>query len=204
MVSEQENFDQRSQEGRGSTPKPDPTVLTTEALLREISALRTLIDQRISATESLFETKILLGREGGAGLKELLTSKIDDLEKMLGERYATQTKALDAAFVAQQTAVATQFEASEKAIEKANAATEKRFDSMSELLSQQSLSLDRRITEIKTIVDKGFTGVETRQVGIGEKREDSRANVAIMISVGVGVLSIIAMFVTTMIIVAHH
>lgn len=85
METDQEEFDRRSRErgsgiGSGnSTPKPDPTVLTTEALLREINTLRTLIDQRINATESLFETKIVAGREGGLALRDYFTQEVAGL-----------------------------------------------------------------------------------------------------------------------------
>jgi hypothetical protein len=217
MSDEQAEFNERSQTGRGSTPTPDPTILTTEALLREIAALRTVLDQRISATEQLFETKILLGREGGSALKELFESKLDAMQVMLNERYGTQTKALDAAFVAQQAAVATSFDASEKAmaaallaakeaVEKANVATEKRFDAVNELVGQLNQAtgllipraeaearigdLDRRVGDIKSIIDKGFTGVDVRHEGSGEllnMRADSRGTWALVVA-GVSVL----------------
>jgi len=116
-------------------------------------------------------------------------ASLDSLREMLNERYQTQTKALDAAFVAQQAAVATSFDASEKAmaaallaakeaVDKAAVSTEKRFDNVTELLSQQNramagllpraesearvTALDARLTDIKSTVDKGFTGSDTR------------------------------------------
>ena len=69
-----------------------------------------------------------------------LQQQINDLEKLLSERYATQTKALDAALlaqqastreaqVAQQTAMHTALASAEKAVDKAAAATDKRFES---------------------------------------------------------------------------
>lgn len=147
MASEQEQFDERSRKDQNSTPKPDPTALTSEALKDAIVSLRTLIDQRINATEQLFEQKIASGVQGGLAFKELFASQVADLREVLNERYATQTKALDAAFLAQQAAVATSFDASEKAmaaallaakeaVEKANLANEKRFDSVNEFRAQ--------------------------------------------------------------------
>jgi hypothetical protein len=156
-------------------PVPDPTVLTTEALLREISALRAMIDQRIDATERLFETKIILGREGGMALKELTEAKLADMRDLLQERYATQTKALDAAFLAQQAAVATSFNASEKAmaaallaakeaVEKANAANDKRFDSVNAFRSQLA---DIQTTLVpRNEADAKFSAYESRLTDI--------------------------------------
>lgn len=87
-------------------------------------------------------------------LKELVDAKFAaldvahrDLQNMLQERYATQTKALDAAFLAQQTAMRTALEAAEKAVQtalvsaekavgKAEVAAEKRFESVNEFRAQ--------------------------------------------------------------------
>jgi len=188
-------------------PVPDPTVLTTEALLREIAALRTLIDQRISATEQLFETKIQLGREGGMALKELVETKFGDLRELLNERYATQTKALDAAFLAQQAAVATSFDASEKAmaaallaakeaVEKANLANEKRFDSVNEFRAQLSdiittllprneaevrfTALDARVTENKNNIALVSSTVAAETAAVSGRYKGSKENMAAM------------------------
>ncbi len=60
-----------------------------------------------------------------ATLLKVVEQKIDDLEKLLDERYRTQTKATDAAFVAQQTAMKTAFDAADKAVQAALAAAEK-------------------------------------------------------------------------------
>jgi hypothetical protein len=70
-----------------------------------------------------------------------------DLREMLNERYAIQTKALDATFLAQQTAMRTALEAAEKAVQtalvsaekavaKAEVAAEKRFESVNEFRAQ--------------------------------------------------------------------
>jgi hypothetical protein len=221
MDNEQADFERRSGDGKGSTPNPDPTTLTTEMTMREIASLRTLIDQRINATEQLFEQKIISGIQGGLALKELTASQIADMREVLNERYQTQTKALDAAFVAQQAAVATSFDASEKAmaaallaakeaVEKANVAAEKRFDALNELVSQANSSanlllpraeaearisaLDARLTDIKGIVDRGFTGMDVRRDASMEGsasglagRNESRGTWALVIA-GVSVL----------------
>jgi len=80
-------------------------------------------------------------------LTEHVAAQNRDLQHMLGERYATQTKAVDAAFLAQQTAmqtaltaaeraVATALLSAEKAVSKAEAAAEKRFESVNEFRGQ--------------------------------------------------------------------
>jgi hypothetical protein len=93
--TEQEKFDGRSHKDETSTPKPDPTALTSEALKDAIGSLRTLIDQRINSATELFDTKIQLGREGGMALKELFEQRAELSMKMLDERYATQCVSAD-------------------------------------------------------------------------------------------------------------
>lgn len=214
MVTEQESFNRRSDDDVGSTPKPDPTTLTSEALKDAISGLRTLIDQRISATETLFETKIALGREGGEALKELLTAQLTDLKDGIQQfrdevkvLFGAAAELLEEKFEGRDKALLAALEAAKEAVEKANVATEKRFDALTLTLSQLNASmgvllpraeaesrigdLDRRVSEIKSTVDKGFTGVDVRQMAGGEQRDiraDSRGGIAIMISVGTAVL----------------
>lgn len=62
--------------------------------------------------------------------------QLSDLRTLLDERYATQTKALDAAFMAAEKAVQTALESAEKAVTKAETAAEKRFESVNEFRGQ--------------------------------------------------------------------
>lgn len=85
--------------------------------------------------------------------------QINDLRESLNERYATQTKAVDAAFsaaeIARQTAriedqraVATALLSAEKAVTKAEIAAEKRFESVNEFraqLADQALTFVSRV-----------------------------------------------------------
>jgi hypothetical protein len=147
MATDQGEFDDRSQEGRGSTPKPDPTVLTTEALLREIGALRTLIDQRIAATELLFDTKIMLGREGGMSLRELLEEKLASVrtqfelvERQRQEQKSDSAQAIVTAMAASDKAIGEQADAVEMMMKKSSATLQEKFisvDTQFELIERQ-------------------------------------------------------------------
>jgi hypothetical protein len=219
MPTEQENFDQRSQEGRLSTPKPDPTVLTTEMTMREIAALRTLIGERISATEKLFDTKIQLGREGGMALKELFAIQFTDLKDQISANIEARSELLQENFDGRDKALVAALQAAKEAVDKANEATEKRFDALNEVLSglngviallipraeaeSRMSDLDRRIGDVKEAVDKGFTGVNVRDAtgrevvsSTLENRADQRANYAIIIAV-VGTLATMALILVT-------
>lgn len=81
-------------------------------------------------------------------LRASLRQQIEDLQRLLDERYATQTKALDAAFVAAEKAVATALDSAEKAVAKAETAAERRFEAVNEFrgqLADQAATLMPRI-----------------------------------------------------------
>ena len=120
-------------------PVPDPTTLTTAALVREIAHLRELIDGKFEARQALLHDR--------GTLIDQRFHTVGDLQKEADlryqQRFEAQTKALDAAFLAQQTAVQaalsaaekgvqTALVAAEKAVTKAETAAEKRFDAISE------------------------------------------------------------------------
>jgi hypothetical protein len=254
MPDGQEAFDRASQYQGYSTPKPDPTLLTTEQLMREITrlessvalhletakaelggqialteerfgALRRALDERYATQQFAIQIASTSAEKAKEDAKELFEAKLESMREMLNERYATQTKALDAAFLAQQAAVATSFDASEKAmaaallaakeaVEKANVANDKRFDAVNEFRQQLAdmqntliprneadakfSSIEARLIDMKSTVDKGFTGVNVRRTTSGEGREESRANMAMIIAVISVALSMVFTLVTVL------
>jgi hypothetical protein len=112
-------------------------------------------------------------------LKVYFEGQLRDLRVALDERYATQTKATDAAFVAQQTAMKTAFDAADKAVQaalaaakeastKAEVAADKRFEATNEFraqLSDQARTFMPRLeyeTSHKALTDKLDTGLQQR------------------------------------------
>jgi uncharacterized tellurite resistance protein B-like protein len=91
-----------------TVPRPDPTKLTSEAV-------------RAATTQFRLEM---------AKAQELQETKLEALKDLLDERYATQTKALDAAFVAAEKAVKTALDSAETAVRKAETANERRFETV--------------------------------------------------------------------------
>lgn len=171
-------------------PIPDPTILTTEALLREISTLKTLIEQHINDNEELFDTKLQLARENSAALKELIEAKL---------------------------------EASQKAVTTANVANEKRFESVNEFRAQLNdmirvllprseadaklAALDARTADNKdaiAILVAQLAGNTGTDAGVQQSRNDLRANIAIGISVGMGLLTMVTMIIVNAIHIAGH
>jgi hypothetical protein len=87
--------------GKGSTPRPDPTLLTTAALTREISSLKELIITRLEMmdrAQTLFETNLTrvptIVDTQIQHLKELLQTASDLKKNALEERFSGMDRAI--------------------------------------------------------------------------------------------------------------
>lgn len=166
----------------GNIPIPDPSILTTEALKREIYHLRELLEQKMEETNTRYQ-----------------------------QRFEAQTKALDAAFLAQQTAVQAALSAaekgvqtamvsSEKAVTKAENAAEKRFDAIAEFraafsdLVNQQMPRKEAETRLGSITEK----VDSRLADFNLKLDELRgfSSKAFLVAGISLVISSISMFVT--------
>jgi hypothetical protein len=122
----------------GSRPDPDPTLLTTAALQREIEAVKSLLRDKVEArhTEQLALVDLLQSQI--EALSAITTEKLNSVDKQfdLVERQRVEQKAdtkaaVDAALIAQKEAVKEQTIASEKSIAKSEASTNKQLEELS-------------------------------------------------------------------------
>lgn len=90
-----------------------------------------------------------------------LQRQIDDLHSMLDERYAMQSKAVDAALASQQAITQSALMAAEKAVSKAETAAEKRFEGLNEfrqtLSDQANLFITR--SEAMSIIERNTADI---------------------------------------------
>ena len=155
----------------GGRPDPDPTVLTTQALYREIGQLRELLVQRIEsliaerdrATEASVrrqDTLVVELAEHRIALRELVEERIIGLNKLMdhkfesAERQRTEQKsdtkaAVDAALSAAKEAVKEQTTASGLSISKSEAATASQLKQQQETFTTAIDGLRRSIDELK-------------------------------------------------------
>jgi polyhydroxyalkanoate synthesis regulator phasin len=191
----------------GSIPVPDPSVLTTQALLREIGGLRELLSQRVESIEKAVEVahnnlvRVPTDVDRTVGhLREVVHEKFntvserfDGIATQFAERdtRVEQTarageEALKAALQAAKELVGTQSASFSISIDKAEAATEKRFDAANDKIED----LKERLTLLEGQGRGKVDAVATRQA--------STFNVANVISVILGVLALlVATFVAT-------
>jgi hypothetical protein len=151
----QERFDRMSGD-TGSRPVPDPTVLTTTQLLREIAAVN-------DRTELLF-----------TGLREIMEEKFDSVDRQLalGEQQRVEQKAdtkaaVDAALTAQKEAVKEQTSASGLAIAKSEAATK-----------EQLTALNATFTTAVNAVSASLNDLKDRVVAMEAVRQGGRETIS--------------------------
>jgi hypothetical protein len=153
----------------------DPSLLTTQQLWREISALKELLESKIEgletaikvAHEDLVRVPTEVQKQVGS-LKELHDEKFKGIEERFKERDSrTQVvaelnqKAIDAALQAAKEIVGVQTQASNDAIAKSEAATTKQIDAQGILINATEKTLDDKIGAVKetvTIIESRTTG----------------------------------------------
>jgi hypothetical protein len=123
---------------RGSTPIPDPTLLTTEALHREVLRLQELLETFIRGKNEVTEEKF-------ASIKV----QMDLIERQRVEQKQDTKAAVDAALAAAKEAVKEQTTASERAIAKSETATTKSIDQLGDKFDTAVDGLRREIGDVK-------------------------------------------------------
>ena len=167
------------------TPIPDPTVLTTEQLHREVRTLRELIETRITAIDTatrLYNVNAKLIHDGLSKeilhLKELEDEKFCNVQTQFKERdtrveqTARDTKvAVDAALQAAEKAVGRQNEAFGLSINKSEQATTKQIDGILKVQESNNNAVNDKI-------DNNFTSVNDKiaEVGARQNREEGKSS----------------------------
>lgn len=153
--------DQR--EGMDRRPVPDPTILTTQQLDREINSLREVLETRMAGMDKA----IVLLQAANDKIPSAVDEKIHSLREIQEEKFSsvqTQFKerdtrseqtskdskvAVDAALQAAKEAVGEQNKSSALAIAKSETSTVKQIDQLGVLIQTTSKALDDKIADIK-------------------------------------------------------
>jgi len=183
----------------GSVPSPDPTVLTTEALLREITAVTILLHTEVAALKEKVEIQLT---ERMHTLNERF--KAQDLQFDLAERQRIEQKqdtktAVDAALQAQKEAVREQVTASSLSIAKSETATGKQLEQLAGSFATAIAGANTAITDLKDRVVR----MEALKVGSQEQRLEARqvssatyAFIGIVITVVLAAITIVGVLTT--------
>ena len=157
---------------------PDPSILTTQQLLREITMLRELIETRLDGMDKAIE----LLQTSTDRFPTIVNDEIKQLQELHEEKFhsiATQFSerdtrgeqtlrdskvAVDAALQAAKEAVGEQNKSSALAIAKSETATTKQIDQIGLLISTTVLGVNDKIDDIKSRI----TSVEGHSKGLGD------------------------------------
>jgi len=183
-------------------PVPDPSLLTTEQLRRELGAMRDILDVKIGAVEnataaSFKELDSSLERLHGAikdwpgmtsekigHLRALHEERFNSVQKQFDERDVRAKAAEDAAKVAvnaalqaQKEAAGAQNDSNAAAITKSEAATIKQIDGILALLASNTKAIDDKISVINGRLDRGEASGKqvVRQEDVGLNQSNTRA-----------------------------
>ena len=179
-------------ETQGWRPVPDPTVLTTEQLHREIGALQLRMESLIEALHDHTTTLF-------AGLREIIEEKLRSVDRQLAlvesqrvEQKSDTKAAVDAALTAQKEAVKEQTTASERAIAKSEAATTKQL----EQLNQTFATAIKGVTDLLNDTKDRVSRIEAAKVG-GKETVGSLYAFGGLLVAFLGVAIIAATFIAT-------
>ncbi len=202
MVSDALSANVNPMSGPGdSRPVPDPTLLTTQQLLREMCNLKEVIFTRLDAMDKamvVFNANITrvptdVDKQVGQ-LKELHQEKFTGVEKQFAERdVRTRQDAqagkdnIAAALQAAKEQVGMQNQNSERAIAKSEAATNKQLDQLSMQILSETRALDGKISDLK----ERLTLIEGRGSGRHESWLVIVAAISILFGAGGFVLAVI-------------
>jgi hypothetical protein len=189
-------------------PVPDPTVLTTQQLLRELSSLRELITARLDAmdkatallSETINRTPTAI-QTAVSNVRDVYDERFQSIERLSQERLASislqfrerdvrtdqaaiaNASALAAALQAAKEAVAEQANAAAQAAAKTESSFTKQIDQIQVQLSTVVKGFDDKLTDLKERIDRG----EGADTGSTATRTERRLDVGQIIS-GLAVL----------------
>jgi hypothetical protein len=159
---------------QGWVPVPDPTELTTQALLREIGALREFILSEIGHVREISQSKFAS-----------MERSFIDVANRTAEQKTDTKDALNAALESAKEAVRLQRDASDKAIAKSEVDTTDKIDALRKLLEKSSDVKDEKIEDLKERMNRiegALIAAQTAQSGDDKKSASNLVVVGVVIS----------------------
>jgi hypothetical protein len=156
---------QKMYEGKGSTPVPDPTLLTTAALTREIAALKELVGTRLDAMDKA----MTLFNENITRVPTDVDKQVGHLKSLTWERFETVMSrfgAIDAQLKDRDSRREAENKQFALAVDKAESAITKQMDQQRQTNDAAKSVLDTKIDAVKdrvTLMEGQGKGVTTQQ-----------------------------------------
>jgi hypothetical protein len=151
----------------GWTPVPDPTVLTTELMLREVANLKELLQTQINVLkqEDIRVWEELSTRQPAIRAEvERLHALFDERFHSISTQFTERDKRQDQIQIAEKTAISAALQAQKESMEKTEAGFTKQIDSLHTVIDTAGKSTDGKIDDLKT----RLTTIEGKSKGLGE------------------------------------
>ncbi|HEV3312203.1 MAG TPA: hypothetical protein VG815_16960 [Chloroflexota bacterium] len=203
-------------------PIPDPTILTTQALLREVAAAKELSDTkfeaiaaRIEHIDTLLETRDTAITVASTHLRELMLSEMakikvvtDEVFQRIDVQFIERDKRTEQLALASSTAIAAALQAAKEAvgaqntsnsiaIAKSESSTLESLRQLRELFLSETKAINEKVDDLKSRQDR-TEGLGAGQVNnMNDSRARANQNVSLMsllvAAVGAGTAIVIAL-----------
>jgi hypothetical protein len=192
-------------------PNPDPSLLTTENLRREIGTLREMFEIEIRALEKRFQDANVLYKERFEAADLRYQQRYDASDKALMAASLAAKEAVNAALAAAKEAVLAASISAEKAIAAQNESTgasilkselsvTKQIDSIQTALGTSNKTLDDKIAVLNSRLDRGDGIIR----GGGDMRSERRLDTGVIVAIVAVVLSSASIVATIAALVLRH
>jgi hypothetical protein len=184
----------------GSTPVPDPTLLTTQASEKAVAGLKELLNARIDGLDTSLKVlgAAIEKQEARTSLElDRIPKEVDDTvshlqrlteEKFKGvdQQFQGRDVALAAALLAQKTSVDEQNKANAASSAKAESATTKQIDGITSVIAASQKGTDDKIDAIKTLLISQKQAIDSNIADLKDRvaASDARAVAAATSIVG--------------------
>jgi hypothetical protein len=178
----------------GSRPVPDPTVLTTAQLYREIAASQVSFEKDLTAIRDMSNTRFECARRLVEEKFASIDAQLELVERQRVEQKADTKAAVDAALTAQKEAVKEQTIAQGTAIAKSDAGTSEQLKA---IRSEFSTALAGVLTTLNDIKDR-VVAIESVRRGGQEATTESRSAGQYAISAALVVIAVVGLVVAVL------
>jgi len=203
----------------GSTPVPDPTVLTTQASEKAVANLKELMFTQVEALKELLESRfadrdraITLLQDGASALPDMLSERVDRLQELHEQRFNVteeKFKSIDKQFAERDTRTELATAASTKAIDAAlsaqkEAAVEQNRSNEAKITKSEA-GFTKQIDQLLDLVKAGTKAADdkvadlkdriTKMEAMKQGGSDSWASLAGVIGACAGVAAIIGLLI---------
>jgi len=190
---------------RGSTPVPDPTILTTQQLYREIAASREIIEANIGKIETrldAMDTATELNKVATDKIPTLICEKVAALEKLNNEKFAsieTQFRERDTRSdkIAElgQKALEAALSAAKEAVGKTEVAFTKQIESISAQIQTEKRAADGKIDDLKSRLGTIEASINTRSVVTTETKTQQGWLIPMIFSISMSLIAVVVVVV---------